>query len=270
MAATAAADVISGASTAAKTRVRGIDLTGYAGIWGSTLASAETRWASTLSCDETAAGRPVVTNLRLPGQYDERLLGSLGLQGPYYNWNRWYLPGVGRYLELDPVGLTGRFNAPFRPDWYNYASGNPVRFVDPTGLLVELYCENLSTARHGLGGLGVHCFVRVACEDCGQSYDRTLEIISPLPMSPFVGRPQDNPFDPTFNERGSTRRRGMSGPGRPGKCGTERCILDAFQQLGANLPEYNGTGPNSNTFASQMLSECGLQGDFPWNAVGAQ
>ncbi len=48
------------------------------------------------------SGRTVVTNLRLPGQYDERLLGSLGLQGPYYNWNRWYLPGVGRYLELDP------------------------------------------------------------------------------------------------------------------------------------------------------------------------
>jgi len=45
------------------------------------------------------SGQVVVTNLRLPGQYDERLLGSLGLQGPYYNWNRWYLPGVGRYLE---------------------------------------------------------------------------------------------------------------------------------------------------------------------------
>jgi hypothetical protein len=29
-----------------------------------------------------------VTSLRLPGQYDERLFGSLGLQGPYYNWNR--------------------------------------------------------------------------------------------------------------------------------------------------------------------------------------
>jgi hypothetical protein len=26
----------------------------------------------------------VVTNLRLPGQYDERLLASVGLQGPYY------------------------------------------------------------------------------------------------------------------------------------------------------------------------------------------
>jgi hypothetical protein len=39
-------------------------------------------------------GRTVVTNLRLPGQHDERLLGSIGLKGPYYNWNRWYLPSV--------------------------------------------------------------------------------------------------------------------------------------------------------------------------------
>jgi hypothetical protein len=53
----------------------------------------------------------MVTNLRLPGQY-ERLLRSLGLQGPYYNWNRWYLPGVGGgYLELDPLALRGQFNA---------------------------------------------------------------------------------------------------------------------------------------------------------------
>jgi len=57
-----------------------------------------------------------VTNLRLPGQYDERLLGSMGLQGPYYNWNRWYLPGVGRYLELDPLALTGR-NHPAKSVW---------------------------------------------------------------------------------------------------------------------------------------------------------
>ncbi len=74
-----------------------------------------------------------MTNLRLPGQYDERLLGSLGLQGPYYNWNRWYLPGGGRYLELDPIALKGGLNGEYGPDWYNYASGNPVSNVDPNG-----------------------------------------------------------------------------------------------------------------------------------------
>jgi len=84
------------------------------------------------------SGRVVVTNLRLPGQYDERLLNSLGLQGPYYNWNRWYLPGVGRYLELDPIATAGGFNTDFVPDWYNYALGNPLRYYDPDGLFVIL------------------------------------------------------------------------------------------------------------------------------------
>ncbi len=79
------------------------------------------------------SGRVVVTNLRLPGQYDERLLGSVGLQGPYYNWNRWYLPGVGRYLELDPIALRGGLNGEYDPDWYNYASENPLSNVDPNG-----------------------------------------------------------------------------------------------------------------------------------------
>jgi RHS repeat-associated protein len=89
------------------------------------------------------SGRTVVTNVRLPGQYDERLLGSLGLQGPYYNWNRWYLPGVGRYLELDPPNLKGFLDPQGRsltpaPDWYGYARQNPLRYTDSTGLSPNL------------------------------------------------------------------------------------------------------------------------------------
>ncbi|ACL65873.1 rhs protein [Anaeromyxobacter dehalogenans 2CP-1] len=84
---------------------------------------------------DPATGQTVVTNLRLPGQYDERLLGSLGLQGPYYKWNRWYLPSVGRYMELDPLALEGGFDGVgwYAPDWYNYGDGNPLTNVDPTG-----------------------------------------------------------------------------------------------------------------------------------------
>ncbi len=80
------------------------------------------------------SGQTVVTNVRFPGQYDERLLGSLGIQGPYYNWNRWYLPGVGRYLELDPLALQGKFNGSHGPDWYNYVEDNPLSYIDPFGM----------------------------------------------------------------------------------------------------------------------------------------
>jgi len=71
--------------------------------------------------------------LRLPGQYDERLLGAVGLQGPYYNWNRWYLPGVGRYLELDPIAVEGGLNGGSTPEWYSYGAGNPLTYTDPDG-----------------------------------------------------------------------------------------------------------------------------------------
>ncbi|HSN11211.1 MAG TPA: RHS domain-containing protein [Propionibacteriaceae bacterium] len=84
---------------------------------------------------DAVTGQTVVTNLRLPGQYDERLLASVGLQGPYYNWHRWYLPSVGRYLELDPIALRGEFNTEFGVDWHNYANGNPLRYTDAEGLL---------------------------------------------------------------------------------------------------------------------------------------
>jgi RHS repeat-associated protein len=80
------------------------------------------------------SGQTVVTNLRLPGQYDERLLGSVGLQGPYYNWNRWYLPSVGRYMALDPIALGGGFNAPSGVSWYGYAFQNPQLWTDRLGL----------------------------------------------------------------------------------------------------------------------------------------
>ena len=138
LAALDSAAITSRARPDAKTRVRGIEVAGYAGIWGSTLASAETHWASSCTCDEIVVGRQKVTNLRLPGQYDERLFSQAGLnlQGPYYNRARWYLPGVGRYLEPDPLALAGAFNGYYGPDWYGYALANPLRFRDPSGLEV--------------------------------------------------------------------------------------------------------------------------------------
>jgi RHS repeat-associated protein len=102
-------------------------------------------------------GRTVVTNLRLPGQYDERLLGSLGLQGPYYNWNRWYLPGMGRYLELDPIAAGGGFNGPTGPEWHAYSAGNPLRFADSSGL------RNEPPLRRKDG----KCCYGWSCVDCG-------------------------------------------------------------------------------------------------------
>ena len=75
--------------------------------------------------NENPAGLGTFTyNLRFPGQlYDSH--GRL-----HYNHMRDYDPATGRYVESDPIGLDGGLNP------YLYASGNPLRYTDPTGLQI--------------------------------------------------------------------------------------------------------------------------------------
>ena len=81
--------------------------------------------------------------LRLPGQWETGLWNdaALGSGGMYYNVYRWYEPGLGQYVRMDPLGTLAGL------DLLAYARSRPSVFVDSLGLKPKpttgRWCEDL-------------------------------------------------------------------------------------------------------------------------------
>ena len=95
--------------------------------------------------DPDGDGTEYSLNIRFPGQYYD------AESGLHYNYFRDYDPGIGRYVESDPIGLDGGLNT------FVYAGSNPLKHSDFFGLDSE-FCRRpfyplpIPYARH--------CFVR--------------------------------------------------------------------------------------------------------------
>jgi RHS repeat-associated protein len=72
--------------------------------------------------------------LRFPGQYADAE-SSL-----FYNWNRYYDPTTGRYIESDPIGLARGLNT------YAYVGGNPIGYMDRRGLAKDSITASVESA----------------------------------------------------------------------------------------------------------------------------
>ncbi len=67
---------------------------------------------------------------------------------------RYYDPATGRFLIEDPIAFGSGI------EFYNYAKGNPVRWIDPTGLIHQAWTERPFDGRlhdDTAGGLEVLC-----------------------------------------------------------------------------------------------------------------
>jgi len=82
--------------------------------------------------ENTPSVELVEQNLRFPGQYFDQ---ENNLR---YNYFRNYDPGLGRYVQSDPIGLAGGLNT------FIYAGSSPLMYIDPIGLATQF----------GFGGYG--------------------------------------------------------------------------------------------------------------------
>lgn len=74
--------------------------------------------------------------LRYPGQWVNDAFWVTSTQDEiYYNVYRWYEPATGRYSRPDPMGLQRRGGLGPVDLWYAYADLNPLKNIDPLGLL---------------------------------------------------------------------------------------------------------------------------------------
>ena len=137
--------------------------------------------------------------LRFPGQYWD------GETQTHYNFNRDYLPGVGRYIQSDPVGLDAGINH------FAYANANPLSYFDSRGEYAQVCLANPSAC--GAFLVSVPQLVGFACSAVivsistwmlsssdGLSEEQEKQKIDERRHYKYMCERQPNPFDQGENK----------------------------------------------------------------------
>jgi RHS repeat-associated protein len=115
------------------------------------LTNSRQRTVSRLDYDSFGIPRHYGTLTKNPYAYTGREYDpEIGL---YYYRNRYYDPRIGRFITQDPLGMVDG------PNLYTYVNNNPVNWVDPWGLCVEVGYKRII----GIGDYSIwHIFIKVA------------------------------------------------------------------------------------------------------------
>lgn len=175
-----------------------------------------------------------------------------------YNIFRWYRSEWSRYTQSDPFGIEADFNE------YRYAADSPLRYVDPDGLRVQLWCHPVgaggplfSLHRYiGAQTKAQHCFLRITCEGCPK-YDLKIEL-----TGGNRGQGSFHVVPPTFLYQGNPASIVTIIPSDNDDkdCKNEECIRRHYENYKKIGYPYGGyvSGPNSSTFVADLLHGCGF------------
>jgi RHS repeat-associated protein len=184
--------------------------------------------------DPDSDATDTTVNLRFPGQYFDAETGH------HYNYFRDYEPLMGRYVQSDPIGLSGGLNA------YGYVNARPTLEFDLNGEKARIRCVGVV-----LGAK--HCYVEVMPDDGGSRRSWALHGDTRGPMSDTGWVLGNDAFD-----RGGTEGEWND------SCGVDQCVEEAVRSY-ANPTIYRFLwGPNSNTFARYIAAKCGLENARGW------
>jgi RHS repeat-associated protein len=147
--------------------------------------------------------------------------------GLLYYRARWYDPGQGRFVNEDPIGLSGGIN------WYGYVGNDPVNWIDPVGLFDKgNFKPKLSTKVKIGRGLGLLGALALAWEIWNSGHQGGP---TPLPLPQATPTPSPTPAPQTAASG--------AGAGNGNTCQPPNIpdILDALSKAKRNVDFFETT-----------------------------